>query len=46
MSEQEKLQTIPQLKEEGNSRFKAREYAEAAKLYAKAIGMLEQLMNK
>lgn len=46
MDEDEKLGTIPKLKEQGNREFKEKRYKEAADAYAQAIGMLEQLMLK
>lgn len=46
MSEEEKIKSIPFLKEQGNLMYKHKDYKEAEKLYAKAIGILEQLMMK
>lgn len=43
MDEGEKLAALPGLKEEGNALYKDKKIAEAAKVYAKAIGILEQL---
>lgn len=44
MTEDEKLKNIPHLKEKGNTFFKEKKYDNASETYAKAIGMLEQLM--
>ncbi|XP_011865756.1 PREDICTED: AH receptor-interacting protein isoform X2 [Vollenhovia emeryi] len=44
MTEDEKLESIPHLKEKGNALFKEKQYDSASEIYAKAIGMLEQLM--
>ena len=44
MTEDEKLENIPHLKEKGNALFKEKKYNSASETYAKAIGMLEQLM--
>lgn len=44
MTEDEKLKNIPYLKEKGNTLFKEKKYDSASEIYAKAIGMLEQLM--
>ncbi|XP_011141793.1 aryl-hydrocarbon-interacting protein-like 1 isoform X2 [Harpegnathos saltator] len=44
MTENEKLESIPYLKEKGNVLFKEKKYDSASETYAKAIGMLEQLM--
>lgn len=46
LSEEEMRFTVPMLREEGNQVFKSKDYARASKIYAKAIGMLEQLMLK
>lgn len=46
MDEQEKLDIIPKLREKGNEEFKQKKYKEASDTYAKAIGILEQLMLK
>ncbi|XP_046351533.1 AH receptor-interacting protein-like [Haliotis rufescens] len=46
MSEDEKLATVPKLKEEGNQLYGRKLYKEAADIYAKAIGILEQLILK
>jgi AH receptor-interacting protein len=44
MNAEEKAGSIPQLKEEGNELFKAKEIEKAAKKYTQALGLLEQLM--
>lgn len=44
MTEDEKLESIPHLKEKGNVLFREKKYDSASMEYAKAIGMLEQLM--
>lgn len=44
MTEDEKLENIPYLKEKGNALFRKNKYNSASEIYAKAIGMLEQLM--
>lgn len=44
MTEDEKLKNIPHLKEKGNALFREKKYNSAAETYAKAIGILEQLM--
>ncbi|XP_076381316.1 AH receptor-interacting protein-like [Megalopta genalis] len=44
MTEDEKLKSIPEIKEKGNILFKEKNYEEACNVYAKGIGMLEQLM--
>ncbi|KAJ8930913.1 hypothetical protein NQ314_016237 [Rhamnusium bicolor] len=46
LDEEERIQLIPKLKEQGNEEYKNKNYAKAADLYAKAVGMLEQLMIK
>jgi AH receptor-interacting protein len=46
MNEDEKLKLVPQLKELGNEEFKKRNYQTASDHYAKAIGIIEQLMIK
>ncbi|CAG9761621.1 unnamed protein product [Ceutorhynchus assimilis] len=46
MDETEQLDMIPKLKAQGNEEYSKKNFQEAAKLYAKAIGMLEQLMIK
>lgn len=46
MEDKEKITLVPQLKELGNQEFKKKNYKKAAELYAKAIGILEQLMLK
>lgn len=44
MNEDEKLKAIPELREKGNTLYKANEFQSAADLYAEALGLLEQLM--
>jgi AH receptor-interacting protein len=44
MDADEKLGSVPMLKEEGNQLFKEGKLTEAAQKYADAIGRLEQLM--
>ncbi|XP_069135349.1 AH receptor-interacting protein-like [Argopecten irradians] len=46
MTEDEKLKAIPNLKEEGNTFYKQKQYREAAEKYGEALGMLEQLVLK
>ncbi|XP_015522493.1 AH receptor-interacting protein [Neodiprion pinetum] len=46
MTEDEKLNSIPTLREKGNTQFKEENYKAASDTYATAIGMLEQLMLK
>ncbi|CAG9858740.1 unnamed protein product [Phyllotreta striolata] len=40
----EKIELIPKLKEQGNEEYKAKNYKKACDNYAKALGILEQLM--
>lgn len=44
MTEDEKLESIPNLREKGNCLFKQKNFEAASDIYAKAIGILEQLM--
>lgn len=44
MTEEEKLNNVPILKEKGNTLFKEKNYEAAEKAYAQALGILEQLM--
>lgn len=44
MSEEERLQSVPQLQEEGNALYKAGQHARARDKYREAIGRLENLM--
>lgn len=44
MSEDERLVSIPTLKEEGNALYKAGDHEAASKKYSEALGRLEQLM--
>ena len=46
MDENEKLKALPKLKEDGNQLYQKKQYSEASKLYAQAIGILEQLQLK
>ncbi|XP_044269500.1 AH receptor-interacting protein [Tribolium madens] len=46
MDEEEKLKKVPELKEQGNAEFRKKNYEEASDFYAKAIGIIEQLMIK
>lgn len=46
LTEKELLESIPKLKEEGNKLYKLKNYKGAAESYAKALGILEQLMIK
>lgn len=46
MDEQEKIEAIPKLRELGNENFRQKRYKEASDNYARAIGILEQLMLK
>jgi len=44
MNEKEKLESIPHMKKKGNALFREKKYDSASEIYAKAIGILEQLM--
>ncbi|KAG1681850.1 AH receptor-interacting protein [Nymphon striatum] len=44
MSEEEKMQSIPRLKEEGNTFYKTGDYDNAEKRYSEALGILENMM--
>lgn len=46
MTEEQKLKSVPYLREEGNTLYRKNQYAAAADKYAQAIGYLEQLMLK
>lgn len=46
MGENEKISMVPKLRQEGNFEYKNKNYTKAADLYAKAVGILEQLMLK
>ncbi|XP_045464762.1 AH receptor-interacting protein [Harmonia axyridis] len=46
LSEIELKNLVPNLKEQGNNQYKSKKFKEASELYAKAIGVLEQLMVK
>ncbi|XP_017775835.1 PREDICTED: AH receptor-interacting protein [Nicrophorus vespilloides] len=45
MSEGERIDMVPMLKEKGNNEFKLKNYQAAAEYYTKAIAILEQLMT-
>ncbi|CAH0545656.1 unnamed protein product [Brassicogethes aeneus] len=44
MEEKERVEAIPLFREKGNEEYKKKNYKKAAELYAKAIGILENLM--
>lgn len=44
MTDTERLDSIPMLREEGNSLYKEGKHSEASKKYSEALGRLEQLM--
>nr|XP_012152383.1 PREDICTED: AH receptor-interacting protein [Megachile rotundata] len=44
MTEDEKLKSIPEIRKKGNALFQEKNYEAACEMYAKGIGMLEQLM--
>nr|CAG4649505.1 EOG090X09NR [Scapholeberis mucronata] len=46
MDENEKLNALPKMKDEGNELYKEKKYSEAAKIYGEAIGIIEQLQLK
>jgi AH receptor-interacting protein len=46
MNESEKIKALPKLKEDGNLLYQKKQFSEASKLYAQAIGILEQLQLK
>lgn len=46
LSEEERLQMVPVLRERGNNAFKNKDYTAASDCYAVAIGYLEQLSLK
>nr|CAG4638588.1 EOG090X09NR [Cyclestheria hislopi] len=46
MDEKEKLESIPKLREDGNSFYKNKQISQASSCYAKALGILEQLQLK
>ncbi|KAL3856858.1 hypothetical protein ACJMK2_011569 [Sinanodonta woodiana] len=46
MSDEEKVATVPKLREEGNALYGNKKYKEAEEKYALAIGILEQLIIK
>jgi AH receptor-interacting protein len=46
LTDEEKQNKVPKLKEEGNELYKQKKYSEAADKYGMAIGLLEQLAMK
>ena len=46
MNESEKIKALPKLREDGNKLYQKKQFSEASKLYAQAIGILEQLQLK
>lgn len=46
LTDEEKLDKVPKLKELGNKLYKEQNYSQAADKYAEAIGILEQLIMK
>jgi AH receptor-interacting protein len=46
MSEEERTDRIPALKDEGNALYKEKKYFEAAEKYGEALGLLEQKVMK
>lgn len=46
MDEEEQIDMVPKLKNQGNEEYSRKNYEKAGELYSKAIGMLEQLMLK
>ena len=46
MTEEQKLKSVPHLRQDGNNLYRKHQYGEAADKYAQAIGYLEQLMLK
>lgn len=46
MDEEERVEVIPKLKSQGNEEYNKKNFKKASDLYAKAIGLLEQLMLK
>ena len=46
MNESEKIKALPKLREDGNQRYQKKQFSEASKLYAQAIGIIEQLQLK
>lgn len=44
MTEEEKLNNIPAMREKGNTLFREQNHEKAEQVYAQAIGLLEQLM--
>lgn len=46
LNETEQIEMIPKLKSQGNEEYNKKNFTKASDLYAKAIGLLEQLMLK
>lgn len=46
MADDEKLQKVGDLRNEGNASYKKQEYAKAEECYRMAVGLIEQLMLK
>lgn len=46
LNETEQIEMIPKLKTQGNEEYNKKNFSKASDLYAKAIGLLEQLMLK
>lgn len=46
MNDEEKLSSLPKLREEGNALYKNNNYVQASQKYAEALGRLEQLIIK
>lgn len=46
MSEQERLDQVPLLREEGNNFYRQQKYDAACESYSRALGFIEQLMLK
>ena len=46
MDEDEQIVAVPKLKDEGNKLFAEKKYTDAAERYAKALGLLENLLLK
>lgn len=46
LTEEQKLKSVPCLREEGNNLYRKHQYVAAADKYAQAIGYIEQLMLK
>lgn len=46
MDEKERINALPRLRQEGNDLYQNKKNAEASKIYAQAIGIIEQLQLK